>query len=92
MATLHILNKAPAHSRTRRCLAQLQNGDSLVLLENGAYAMSLVAGAATGCELFALQADVDARGLSQQRPDTMQLVDYPGLVALTVSHDRVINW
>lgn len=102
--TLHILNKAPAHSRSANCLQQLAAGDTLVLLEDGVLALQLVSRPPQGCVVFALRADALARGLTDegsasrtQDANTDTAVpatwcDMDKLVQLTQDYERIINW
>ncbi|PSF04755.1 sulfurtransferase complex subunit TusB [Marinobacter fuscus] len=86
--TLHILNKAPDHSRFALCLAAQADGDTLLLIEDAVIALldqqiSLPMGT------HALQADAQARGVGSTAE---KHVDYAGFVALTEEHTRIINW
>ena len=88
--TLHLLNKAPEHSRFARCLQSLQPGDSLVLMENAVLALAN-SGLSLPEPCYALQADVRARGLSTQN-GRHTLIDYQELVQLTADNPRIISW
>jgi tRNA 2-thiouridine synthesizing protein B len=87
--TLHILNKAPEHSRFAACLGALSPGDVLVLSENAVLALP-----ARQSELpegtLAIAADLAARGL--QEAFAAQSIDYAELVRLTEQHPRIISW
>ncbi len=93
-ATLHILNKPPAHRRSAECLMQVQAGDAVVLLENAVY--SLASGALSALpkdtRCLAIEADMRARGLRTDRVEGAEPIDYNALVTLTVEYSRVINW
>ena len=92
--TLHILNKPPEHSRFRLCLSAMQPEDGLLLIENGVLAVA-VTGAETldvnNERCFALQPDLEARGLSSKiSPD--QTVSFVDMVELVTSAENVISW
>ncbi|MEC7376061.1 MAG: sulfurtransferase complex subunit TusB [Pseudomonadota bacterium] len=89
-STLHILNKAPDHSRTRQCLAALAPDDALLLIENGVLLLASGSAPATG-QLFALAPDINARGL-RAHADQVQSVDYNDMVSLSLAAERVISW
>lgn len=100
MATLHLVSRSPADSRAlAQCLARAGEGDAVLLIEDGVYA---VAGAPGGeslrdmtgrVALYVLVPDLEARGLSisSQWPDA-QMVDYSGFVALTTAHNPIVSW
>ncbi|MBU2955723.1 sulfurtransferase complex subunit TusB [Marinobacter sp. F3R08] len=88
--TLHILNKAPDHPRATRCLEMISPDDGLLLIGGGVLFLS------TGClpdaaKVFALTADVDARGIGHLSGNT-SMVDYTEMVALSLQAHRVISW
>lgn len=88
--TLHILNKTPEHPRFRECLGMLGPDDALALSENGV--LALAGGQPFGLErVYALRTDLSARGLSATGA-TVQPIDYPDLVELTLEAKRVISW
>lgn len=99
--TLHFLNKTPGHSRFTACIAQLTEGDTLLLLENGVLALQHPAMGELLYKLqavYALQGDVEARGLANIQPqlsDRERIVKYCSMdevVELTIIHTRIINW
>lgn len=89
-STLHILNKAPDHSRTRQCLATLASNDALLLIENGVLLLASRDVPATG-QLFALAPDIKARGLHTPT-EQVKPVDYSDMVSLSLAAQRVISW
>ena len=84
MSQLHILNKAPGHPRFNACLAAVQPGDSLLLVEDGVLAC---ADARTRwpdqVQLMALAADLDARGIAPAAG--ISTTDYAQWVTLTMA-------
>ncbi len=97
MNTLHTLNaSAREHGDLfARLLRSATAGDTLLLLENGVYNLSdanaLQAIADAGLTLFALQADIVARGLAAAGA-AANSVDDDGFVALACSHRKVVSW
>ena len=95
---LHTVNKSPfATSRLEDCLRFVENGDSILLYEDGVFgamAGSKVEAAVKGvmqkASVYALSADVKARGLTKLI-DGVKTVDYAGFVDLTAA-DKVNNW
>lgn len=93
---LHMVNKAPLSSDSlRTCLAVAAPGDPVLLYEDGVYAA--VAGAASApwvqealaCRpIYALKADLEARGLHALL-DGIRIVDYNGFVELIEAHNPV---
>lgn len=99
MATLHILNTAPAQSsQLNSCLRVLSAEDGILLCGEAVQALRAGSAAAKqlfACEqkyyLYALQEDLAARAIDvAQLPVTV--VDYPAFVALTVEYARVNSW
>lgn len=88
--TLHILNKSPEHPRFEQCLGVLSPHDALLLIENGVVALASNALDARD-NVFALTSDVSARGVSTDA-GVVTLMDYAGMVELTLQAQRVINW
>lgn len=88
--TLHIMNKCPDHPRASRCLAVIAPDDALLLIEDGVLLLSDKQLASHG-QVFALQPDVDARGLAPVT-DTVRMAGFADMVALSLSAQRVISW
>lgn len=97
---LHIVNKSPFQTSTLdTCLRMAQPGNALLLIEDGIYAATV--GSATeeriraSCvtlKVYALQPDMDARGVTAKLIDGVMLVDYAGFVDLTVEHSTSHSW
>ena len=89
-STLHILNKTPEHPRYKTCIQALTPSDTLVLIENGVLS---VAGnhRDAPCKLYALKADMDARGL-EAASEVINTINYDELVQLTTNHAKIISW
>ena len=97
---LHIVNKS--HSQTnslQSCLRLAQAGSALLLIEDGIYAATQGAAAASGIaaaagrlKVHVLQPDVDARGMTGKLIDGVTAVDYAGFVDLVAEHSTNQSW
>lgn len=98
MATLHVLSHSPfTDSRLSTCLRLLGSQDALLLCGDAVYALQpgcaqrhALELMADSIALYALDEDVQARGL--ELPTRLTLVDYPGFVALSCQYDKVNTW
>lgn len=90
---LHTVNKS---SFTNPCLADCLTlcaaGDAIVLIEEGVYTIADSALKEIEQPVYALQADLQARGLSDKVPATVQIINDDEFVALTIKHDKVVSW
>jgi tRNA 2-thiouridine synthesizing protein B len=97
---LHIVNKSPFQTSTLdTCLRMAQPGSGLLLIEDGIYAAttgsameSRLRDACTTLKVYALQPDMDARGVTTKLIDGITLVDYSGFVDLTVEYKTSHSW
>jgi len=97
---LHIVNKSPFQTSTLdTCLRMAQPGHALLLIEDGIYAATTgsateerVRQACATLKVYALQPDMDARGVTVKLIDGVTLVDYGGFVDLTVEHRTSHSW
>jgi tRNA 2-thiouridine synthesizing protein B len=97
---LHIVNKSSFQTSTLdTCLRMAQPGHALLLIEDGVYsatsgsaAEAKVRTACTTLKVYALQPDMDARGVTGKLVDGVTLVDYGGFVDLTVEHKQSNSW
>ena len=86
MAMLHTVNKSPYERNTlESCLSHVKEGDVVLLIEDGVYAVMKGGRAAdalaavNGVKICALSADLKARGIDSQRVvDGVEVVDYAG--------------
>ena len=96
MTALHIVNRSPHQGDAlATALALLTEGDALLLIEDAVIAASAghpsaASIAACNCAVFALEADLSARGLTAASPVTS--IDYSGFVELTVRHNTLRHW
>lgn len=94
---LHILAHSPyadAALFTRLCNT-IEAGDTLLLIEDGVLGVCGEAASALGSfqgQVFALAADVEARGLTAKVDPMIGQVDMPGFVRLSAEHATSISW
>jgi tRNA 2-thiouridine synthesizing protein B len=97
---LHIVNKSHAQTRTLdSCLRLAKPGHALLLIEDAVYAATRGGAATSGIadalktlKVYALQPDVEARGMAGQLVDRVQAVDYGGFVDLVAEHPNNQSW
>jgi tRNA 2-thiouridine synthesizing protein B len=93
---LHTINKSPLRHRSlQSCLQFCAGQDGVLLLEDGVYAA--MRGVDCGLDsrpgpVYAIAADVDARGLAGRLRDDVVVVDYAGFVDLCTRYEVVKNW
>lgn len=97
MPTLHVISHSPfGDDRLGSCLRLLGDEDALLLCGDAVYALRdgsepqrLLQAAALEQRLFALDEDLQARGVSS---GLAKAVDYPAFVALSLHYDKVNSW
>jgi tRNA 2-thiouridine synthesizing protein B len=97
---LHTMNKSPFERNTfDTCLAHLKKGHALLLIEDGVYAATKDTDAAKKLQeamktvqVYALQPDIEARGMQNRVLDGVKLVDFGGFVDLAAEHPTVQSW
>ncbi len=101
MSVLHIINKSPYDRNSLdTCLRMARPGSAILLIEDGVYAVQGNSAAATKVSramennpIYALQPDLQARGVSEANMlDGVKLVDYDGFVELTTEYDKLQSW
>ncbi|HLP99348.1 MAG TPA: sulfurtransferase complex subunit TusB [Sideroxyarcus sp.] len=96
---LHIINKSPLASSTlESCLRMTASGD-ILLTEDAVYAAtkgnafeSKLRAAMGRCKVYALQPDLEARGLADRLIEGVTAVDHGGFVDLTISNSACQSW
>ncbi|MCB1691785.1 MAG: sulfurtransferase complex subunit TusB [Pseudomonadales bacterium] len=87
------MNKSPfAGSALDNCLAFLAGGDEIVLLEDGVVAATLDIIDRCEAPIYAIEADVKARGLSARLRSTVKLIGYDEFVNLCTMHNSIRSW
>ena len=101
MSILHTVNKSPFEKSTfKSCLDHIKSGDAVLLIEDGVYAATkgtaaaeLIAAKSADISLYALGADLEARGISASAlVEGISVVDYGGFVDLVAEHDVSQAW
>lgn len=96
--TLHVINKTPSNLPLyHRMLNGLSAGDGILLIEDAVYAgltahQALFEGLPIDIKLGALEADIQARGLTHRLSPTFTLVNDKAFVQLSCEHDKVVSW
>jgi tRNA 2-thiouridine synthesizing protein B len=97
---LHIVNKSHRQTSTLdSCLRLAQDGHALLLIEDGVYAATGggaasagIAAAAKRLKVYALQPDLEARGVAGAVVEGVTPVDYAGFVDLVAGHTTSQTW
>ena len=101
MSVLHIVNKSPYDRNSLDTCLRLARPDApILLIEDAVYAVQKNAAASDQVlqalgqhQIYALQPDIQARGLNPDNMiDGVSLVDYDGFVKLTTEHDKLQSW
>jgi tRNA 2-thiouridine synthesizing protein B len=100
MTMLHTINKSPfERNALDSCLAHAKKGSAILLIEDGVYgatqgtaAANKLAAAMKDVAVYALQADVETRGMQGRLIDGVKLVDYGGFVDLVTQHQNTQAW
>ena len=95
---LYMINKSPLmHNNLETCLRIAPAEEPILLYEDGVYAVAprtkaeaLVEAALQTHPIYALKADLEARGL-QRCIEGVEVIDYDGFIALVEEHD-VVPW
>lgn len=96
---LHIVNKSPHDSHSlSECLPFIASGDAVLLIEDavvaaidGNEANQMIFEIASKAHVWALVADVRARGISRLLKEVKR-IDYDGFVELVEDHAKSISW
>jgi tRNA 2-thiouridine synthesizing protein B len=97
---LHIVNKSHTHtSALQSCLRLARPGHALLLIEDAIYAATTAGAPSAGLaaalaqlKVYALQPDVDARGMAGKLVDGVTAIDYAGFVDLVAEHPNNQSW
>lgn len=94
---LYTFRYSPFCSDLNALLRYMQSGDCLLLTEDGVLAglketVSLEALLSSAGSVFALQEDIEARGLTTQFAAEIPRISYAGFVKLTIEHPQHIAW
>lgn len=97
---LHIVNKSPLEKNALdSCLAHAQAGSTILLIEDGVYAVTkgnkvepAMKKAMENCTVCALWPDMEARGMQDTVIDGVRQIDYSGFVDLVAASSTVQSW
>ena len=101
MAILHTVSRSPYQDEAlASCLKVALPGCAVLLLENAVYAArasggfaTLMSDAAVPIRVYALDADLQARGVANgELLECVRVVDYSGFVRLACEYDQVLAW
>jgi tRNA 2-thiouridine synthesizing protein B len=95
---LHIINKSPYDRPALDSVLSTGEG-AILLIEDGVYAAAKGAAAEAKIKagqgkfkVFALQADLEARGIADRVADGVTVVDYGGFVDLVAEYKTNQSW
>ena len=97
---LHIINQSPISSiQFTSCLRLLLSQQSLLLIEDGVYALKqntfyaeLLKQRLATTRIYALLPDIKARGIEDKIIPDISLINYEEFVELTVQHKTICSW
>ena len=97
---LHIVNKSPYERNSlESCLRLATKGSAVLLIEDGVYGATKggsvetkVQGAMADLKVYALDADLQARGIADRVLEGVTVVDYGGFVDLVAEHSNLQSW
>jgi tRNA 2-thiouridine synthesizing protein B len=97
---LHIVNKSHLQtSALRSCLRLAKPGHALLLTEDAVYAATAAGVGSSGLadalaqlKVYALQPDLEARGMAGKLAPGVRSVDYAGFVDLVAEHPNNQSW
>lgn len=97
MSILHVVNKSPYERNSLdTCVGFVQDGDAVLLIEDGVYAAvkgGKAAAKLAGLDVAVLGPDLAARGITADKLiDGLKVVDYADFVDLSVAKDKVQSW
>lgn len=101
MSILHSVNKSPFTQNTlKQCLDVIGDNHALILIEDGVYAalksspstLTLKKVSAQGTKIYALESDINMRGLSSDIDTCITLVSMNEFVELCCQYSSVQSW
>ena len=100
MTMLHTVNKSPFEKDSlESCIRCSTDGAAILLIEDGVYVATdgtsysdMIKEAMSSKTIYALQPDLEARGVAGKVIDGIKLVDYAGFVDLVAENDSVQSW
>jgi tRNA 2-thiouridine synthesizing protein B len=96
---LHIVNKSPLDRNSLDTVLGTAEGGDILLIEDGVYAATKgnafegkLKAAMAKFKVYALQADLEARGIADRVADGITSVDYAGFVDLVANNKTNQSW
>jgi tRNA 2-thiouridine synthesizing protein B len=96
---LHIINKSPLERNALESCLRVMNGGAILLIEDAVYAATRghasaarLAEATSQFKVYALQPDLEARGVMDRLIENVTAVDYGGFVDLVAEHPNCHSW
>ncbi|MDP2794327.1 MAG: sulfurtransferase complex subunit TusB [Sulfurisoma sp.] len=96
---LHIVNKSPFERNSLDTLLDTSPGGAILLIEDGVYAATKgnafepkLKAAMDKFKVYALQGDLEARGIADRVTDGVAMVDYGGFVDLVANNKTNQSW
>ncbi|NWG31274.1 MAG: sulfurtransferase complex subunit TusB [Rhodocyclaceae bacterium] len=96
---LHIVNKSPYDRPALNSVLATAEGGTILLIEDGVFAAvkggaeeAKVKAAMAKFKFYALQSDLEARGMADRVIDGVTVTDYAGFVDLVAEHKTCQSW
>lgn len=96
---LHTVNKSSFERNSlKAAVAMIDDTSVILLMEDGVISgtncanADLITDLVSSGRVYALQGDVEARGISSKMVEGIKLVDYTGFVELVVEHGTPVAW
>lgn len=101
MSVLHTINKSSfTHNVLESCVRVCSPKDALLFIEDGVFGAMQQSPCAEklndvftlGTAIYALESDVNARGIAPKIPQFIKLISYDEFVKLAVDHNCIQSW
>lgn len=96
---LHIVNKSSFERNSlQSCINTIDDDSVILLIEDGVISatkndnFALLADLAAQGRVYALSADVEARGITTKIDNNIKLAGYDGFVDLVEQHETSVSW
>jgi tRNA 2-thiouridine synthesizing protein B len=89
---LHLIQKSPFQTQyLSECLNIASKDDAFLLMQDGVYAIQKSDFIQHNKNIYALESDLNARGLSVENTK-VSVISYSEFVTLTEQHNKVLSW
>jgi len=96
---LHIVNKSPLDRNSLDAVLDTGDAGAILLIEDGVYAATKgnayepkLKAAMAKFKIYALQGDIEARGIADRVTDGVAAIDYAGFVDLVANNKTNQSW